>query len=298
VAVRRQSNRQWLQEQAIHLHEVDFSDADTLTPAVIGMDVVYHLAALISAPNWDTFYRANCLSTKNLLEACARQAQPPRRFVLVSSIGAVGPSPRAVYLNEDAPCQPVSDYGRSKLQAEQIVREYQNKIPCTIVRPPNVIGPRQRELYQALRLIKRRIIPQIGNGDIQTSLCYVRDLVQGILLAGERAEAAGRIYIIADQCGYSWRDVTSRAAEILGIGRLSLKIPHWLQFAVAALAEIGAAILGRSALLSRETLRTSRQQYWLFDGSRITRELGFQTTTALTEALQQTISWYRQQRLL
>ncbi|MEW5902595.1 MAG: NAD(P)-dependent oxidoreductase, partial [Acidobacteriota bacterium] len=189
--VRRPRRGDWIERLAVQLVLGDCRDKPSLFSAVEEVDYVFHLAAVINALSWDEYYQANVLGTLNLLEACAERNPRLRKFVLVSSISAAGPSERGRPLREEDPCRPISDYGRSKKMAEEAVAERGGRFPWVIVRPPNVTGPRQKELEEVIRLIKKRIKPLVGEEEPQTSLCYVGDVVDALILCAEKPEANG-----------------------------------------------------------------------------------------------------------
>lgn len=294
--VRRTSRVQFLERLGVELVEGDYGDPDSLAAAVAGADHVYHLAAALTATDWETYRRANVEATRNLLAACRAHNPSLRRFVFVSSISAAGPSEKGRARTEDEPCAPVSDYGRSKLLAEEAVGEYGRWFPAVTIRPPNVIGPRQRELGEAIRLIRRRIVPVIGTGEPQTSLCYVGDVVEALILAAEHPRAVGRTYFLADPRPYAWREINQAVIKALGIRGPVLKVPYSMQLLVAALSE-GAARLGKKRpLLTIGYVKSARFGNWIYDATRIRRELGFETKTGLEEAVTEAVSWFLAER--
>lgn len=290
--VRRSHGLGWIESLPVCLLRGDCRDKTTLGPAVEGVDVVFHLAGVINALDWDEYYQANVVGTRNMLEACNERNPGLKKFVHVSSISAVGPSDKGRALTEDDPDEPVSDYGRSKLAGEQAVRELARKFPFVIIRPPNVIGPRQRELEEAIRLLKKGIKPIIGTGEPQTSLCYVRDVVEALILAAECPQADGRTYFLADPRPYAWSEITDALQEALGIRGIMLSVPYPAQWLVAAASEAAARLTGQTPRLTRTSVLAARKLNWIYDGSRIKRELGFEPRTSLKEAIQETIEWY------
>jgi nucleoside-diphosphate-sugar epimerase len=292
--VRRPRGLGWIETLQVRLVRGDCREKATLEPAVEGADYVFHLAGVIDTLKPEEYYQANVLGTRNLLEACAERNPGLKKFIHVSSISAAGPSEKGRALTEDDPNRPVSDYGRSKLEAEEAVREFGQRLPFVIIRPPNVIGPRQKELQEAIRLAKKRIKPLVGTGEPQTSLCYVRDVVEALILAAERPEADGRTYFLAYPRPYAWSEITDTIEEALGVRRILLKIPYGVQWLAAAFSEAAACLTGRKPALTRTSVQAARKYYWLYDGSRIRRELGFEPRTDLREAIRETIEWYRQ----
>jgi len=122
----------------------DVTDKGSLAAAVRDADCVFHLAAVLGAPDPQTYYRINGDGTRNLVQACLQSPRPPRRFLLVSSIAAMGPSGKHRTYSEETPCRPLSDYGKSKWQAEQELHRLDGRLSWTIVRLPLVYGPRSK----------------------------------------------------------------------------------------------------------------------------------------------------------
>lgn len=296
--VRTSSDTAWLQTQDVRIEVVDFLSIHELQEAVEGVAVVFHLAGAIYAASWGRYHEINCRITENLLEACVRSRSTVTRFVFVSSISATGPGKRGEVLDEDTPCRPVSDYGKSKLMAEEIVLAFKARLPVVIVRPANTIGPRQSELLSSIKLIRNRIIPSIGNGDTQTSICYVTDLIVALLLAGESTAAIGNTYLVAGNGPYCWQEVVESIRKSLGIHGVCLRIPFGVQYVAAFLSELMVIFTRRPPLVSRENLVASRDLYWVYDESRIRAELGFMPVVGLEEGISRTIAWCRQNQLI
>ena len=103
---------------------------------------MFHLAGLTQAADAETFERINARGTRYLLEACLEHPLRLKRFVYVSSLAAAGPSPAGMPLTEEDVPHPISDYGRSQLHAEAILRGRMGVVAITLIRPPVVYGPR------------------------------------------------------------------------------------------------------------------------------------------------------------
>lgn len=294
--VRPGCDRSWLEKTGATLVEGDFYDACLLERLLPGIDHLFHVAGVIDAGAPDAYHRINSRATRILLEQCVNHNPALGRFVYVSSIAASGPTPAGRVKNETDECSPVSEYGKSKRAAEQAVLAFKEKLPTVIIRPPVVIGPRQKELLLSIRLVKNRVIPRVGNGDTQASLVYVTDLAEALILAARKKEAVGRTYFVTDGRGYSWRQVTGEIARHFGEGRRTLTIPFALQYALALVSEQTAPLLNRRPVLSRALLLASRDYYWRYDGSRIEQELGFHARVLLEEGIQKTIDWHRHNR--
>lgn len=139
----------------------DLQDGAALARLVDGADAVVHVAGVVNAPDVAEFDRANLGGTQNLLAAC--QAAGVRRFIFVSSLSAREPG--------------LSRYGASKAKAEAAVMA--SGLDWTIVRPPAIYGPRDREMFELFRAAKSGIIPVPAGG--RASLIHVADLARLLL---------------------------------------------------------------------------------------------------------------------
>jgi nucleoside-diphosphate-sugar epimerase len=294
--VRATSQTQFLRDLNVNLVIGDIRDRDSLRPAVRGMDYVFHLGGVISALDRDTYFAVNTQGTRNLLDACLSENPGLRKLVFVSSISAAGPSPCGAALDEDAESRPISDYGRSKLAAEEAVLAASGRLAVTVVRPPNVLGPRQKELVESIKLLRNRIKPLIGRKDSRTSVAAVTDVVRALVLAAEDPRSAGRVFYVTDGRAYSWREITDAVADAVGLGRIHLPVPFAVQYALAAAAEAIARVRKRRPAVSREHVLAARRYCWVYDASRIERELGFHPSMDMKAAVQSAVDAFRAER--
>jgi nucleoside-diphosphate-sugar epimerase len=285
--VRPSSKTDLLARSGAELVPGSLEDRASLAAAAAGVDWVFHLAAVIHAPSWEKHLTASVEGTRNLLEACARTAPGLKRFVFVSSISASGPSRRGVLKKEDDPCEPVSNYGRGKLLAEALIREFEPMLPWVILRPPNVLGAREKEVQSVLGALRSRVKPVLGRKEPQSSFIMVEDLVEGIILSAERPEAVGEIFNITDGVPRSWREPVDLLARLMG--RRCLTVPYAALFALAGAAELGFKLAGKRPPVRRSALRSVRDFYWLYDGSKFERTLGFKPRLTLEEGLKNII---------
>lgn len=214
--VRRTSNKSNLEKLGVELIYGDLLDKDSLKRAVKGVNVIYHLGGEVYSFKIKDYYKINVQGTKNLLDNCL--SSKIEKFIYFGSIAAVGPNPdRNKLLTEDDPCNPITPYGRSKYEAEKIILESfrQFKIPIVIIRLPTVYGPGQSQVlinfFQKVRNGKFYII---GTGEYLRSLCYIENLIDGVLLAEEKPEAVGEIFFISDKNVYTFKEIVQTIAEV------------------------------------------------------------------------------------
>lgn len=287
--VRRTSRVEGLGSSGVRLVIGDLRDPVSLEAAVAGRERVFHLAGVVRSVGGASFEDCNVEGTRHLVEACLKSSPALERFVLVSSIAAAGPSrPDRPGTESDEP-RPVDDYGRSKLRAERVVLEASGRLPVTIVRPPNVIGPGSRELERAIALLRRRIIPAIGDDRPRTSLIDVDDLVEALIMASGDARSIGQTYYVTDGHSYAWPEITAALAAEIGVRRFGIPVPQGPQMVAAALAEAAARLTGKPPALTRDIVRAGRDHFWIYDGSKIERELGFRARFTMRDSVRRTV---------
>ena len=292
VLVRRDTDKSLWAGRAVIPLEADYDDAASLRRALTGVTVVFHLGAAVDDLDEETLDRGNVQATRALSEACLQTGSRPPLFVYASSISAAGPSTPGRPRTEEEPCRPVSAYGRSKLRAERLLQERGPALPSVILRLPNLIGEGQRQLRTTMALVSRRIVPIPGNGDRQTSLCTATDAARALLLAAERSPGRGEIYNVNDGGAYRWEDIVESLVRVLAPGPVvRLRTP--MLIAAAALMEAWAGIRKAAPRFSVHDVRNTHRNYWVFDGSKFRRELGFEPTVALEPELKRIARAFR-----
>jgi len=296
--VRGASRRRSLEGLKIIPIPGDYSRLETLLAAVREKDWVFHLGGVIKADDWDTYYQANTVGTRNLLEACSAEVSGKPRLIYVSSIAASGPSPPGVIKRESDPCKPINFYGESKRRAEEVCREYADRLPIVIVRPPNVLGYGQKDLYRVMRLIKRRIQPRLGLRERRTSICFIKDLVGALILAAESDRSPGETYFVTNDEKISWVEMLDTIAQYLDRSRGVIHIPYRMMIFLAGLSRGVARMTGTSPLISRDWIENPRLYDFLYSSEKIQRELGFRPHVKWEAGVREIIEHYRKDDLL
>lgn len=290
--VRPTSRTDFLRKLSVNLAVYDPYDQKSLEGAVRDQDYIFHLAGRIRPASRVIYDKANHQLTRDLVEACCSQNPGIRRFVHVSSIAAAGPSLPGQYSVESLEPSPNSEYGRTKLKGERAVQDVWDTLPATIVRPPNVYGPRQQETELLIKLIRKRIVPILKERGETTSLIYVRDLVQGILQAAFSPKTQKQIYYLTDGKGYSWRKlILTIKKHVLG-NSLFFPLYEEVIFAGALLVDAVLATGLVKIYFGRKVWRAMVQTPWLFSTSKAEKDFGFHTSYTLEEGVKETVNYY------
>ncbi len=293
---RKSSNLRWVKDTPIELIEGDLRSPDALKRLVQGADLVFHVAGVVKARTLEDYTAGNETATRNMLEAVRQYAPDCRRFLHVSSGTVGGPAPSLDRpIREDDPPNPLTRYGITKAAAEAAVKEYTGILPWTIVRPPAMYGPRDTEILVYFKTFAGGLNTMMGFNEKHVSLLHSTDLVNGILLAADSDKAVGQTYNISSEHFYTWPQVGRVTGEVLGRRGLSIRIPHSVVFAVAAVAQLMGAIQRKAVTLNIEKARDITQQYWIFDVTKARNDLGYRQTISLEDGIRSTIEWYKKQ---
>jgi nucleoside-diphosphate-sugar epimerase len=266
----------------------DLLDSSSLARALDGVDAVIHLAGVTKALAPADYYSGNAAGAEFLARAAARRSL---RFVHVSSLAAVGPSPDGIPLNEDSPPHPFTPYGISKLQGEQAVRRV---LPdAVIVRPPVVYGPRDTDVFQLLRAISRGLVAEIAGGDRWFSAIYVADLVAGLMVCARHPAARGT-YFLAHPKPLTWTEFGAVAARLTGRRPRTVRIPIPVAVAAGACAELWAKLTRTPGIVSRDKVAEARCTWWTCNPARAAAELGIVSPTPLETGLAFSLAWYKE----
>jgi nucleoside-diphosphate-sugar epimerase len=257
---------------------------------------VFHAAAVIHpAGRTRELFDVNVGGTELVLDRARRTGAG--RFVHVSSNSPFGanssPSDR---FSEDAEPNPYMGYGRSKHEAEQLVRRSHERgdLDTVIVRPPWFYGPFQpARQTQWLRTVRRGRFPLVGDGTNRRSMVYAGNLVHGLLRAEVAPAASGRAYWIADPEPYEMRTVLATVREAFAAEGLppsggQPRLPR----VAGVLAERADGLLQRTGRYSQPVhVLGELKDTIACDVSRARSEIGYDPPTTLLDGMRASIQW-------
>ena len=169
----------------------------------------------------------NVQGTRHLLEACLREAV--RRFVYCSTTEAIGPV-KEIPAREDHPANPGYEYGKSKLQAENVVREYGDRIKSTIIRPSGIYGPRNIgdiPFYTITSFARNSIATRmlVGSGSGLVQFAHVKDMARRFCLALEDERSCGQTYFESEDRWHTYSEVYQILSRICGRKAPTVSLP-------------------------------------------------------------------------
>ena len=291
--------------------EVDYRIADvgkreSLSGLMDGIDTVYHLAAVARndlSKTWDDFYAVNVQGTINLLEEA--QKADVKRFVFTSTVEAAGFGDGISPRKETDPPNPINNYGKSKLLAEQQVLSGTWSMECTVLRLPMIYGPGTFLIVPKLfGMVRKGFYPMIGSGKAKMEFCYVGNAVNGITLAGEKEGAAGELFYISDERSYSIKEVVSNIAASMDRKIAFIHFPIFIANFIGLCWEIAAKILpfppviskvSRKPFFSRETVYWTTRDVNIVSIEKIKNKLGYSPNVNIKDGTRKTAKWLNEE---
>ncbi|MBN2030921.1 NAD-dependent epimerase/dehydratase family protein [bacterium] len=292
--VRKTSDLRWLEGLDIELVYGDLRDYDSLEEVVSKVDTVFHCASQTGYADNESYYQTNVMGTVNLLKAIAYHNPYIKRFIYLSSQAASGPSYDGHPISEADSPDPITSYGASKLAAEEAALAFEPQIPVTVIRPPLVFGPRDKNLFLLFKIIRKKIKPVLGWRKRHLSLIFIDDLIEGLLLAVKCKKATGQTYFITSESQYTYQDLNKIIASIMGQRAITVHIPVLLFTGIILITDLISKITGKSMVLNKQRMQIIKQRYWICDGSKAVKELGFRSDFSLEEGIRKSIAWYRE----
>lgn len=300
--VEKNSDIRHLQQKGVEIVCGDLTDKDSLQSAIKSVEVVYHLAAVLSYSREpeEKYMQVNYNGTKNLLETAANRNL--KKFVYFSSIGVAGSRSEPILLNENSPCEPVSPYERSKAKAERIVLEYftKYKLPVVIIRPSKVYG--ERDLSESLtlyRLVQKGLFRFVGNmRKNKWSFCYVRDLIEASMTAEEKSSCIGETYFISGERPYSLEEFVRAIAIAENVKMPKVDVPVWLGKLGMFCFQKFKRMQGERQATSGKAFAKMIQRHQMCDISKAREELKYAPQFSLEEGMRHTIHWYQKNGFL
>ena len=299
AAIRKSSSREWLQDERIHFIELNLSSKAQLTEQLRGQnfDYVVHAAGVTKCLNKQDFMRINYEGTKNLVEALLEMKMPLKRFIFVSSLsifGAIREKQPYQEINEDDTPKPNTEYGRSKLAAEQYLKSLGERLPYIILRPTGVYGPREKDYFIMAKSIKGHSDFAVGYKRQDITFVYVKDVVQAVFLALEKGDNR-RKYFLSDGEVYQSATFSNLIHEALGRPWwIRITAPVWVLRIVTFFGEYIGRMTGKVTALNNDKYNILKQRNWRCDIQPAINELGYQPKYKLAEGVKMTIQWYKE----
>ena len=285
--LRATSDPRWISDLSVERVPLDLTRPEGLSQAVEDVGVVVHAAGLVKARRTSDYRLVNTEGTRKL--AAAAKEAGVRRFVLISSLAARGPDNTLARDDRD---RPASAYGKSKLEAEEVLRPFGEQMEVVALRPAGIYGPRDTEILPLFKMARGGwlILP---SGPQVLQPVYAADMARAALVAADKTAVGFGPHPVAEASRYTWQDAAQGLEDTFGRTVRVVYLP------AAAFKLAGRAAEKTSRLFDVIPVFDERQAWdlavhtWTCDPSSTVQALGWQAEVPLYKGLELTARWYR-----
>lgn len=302
AAVRKSSNVSDIKQYVhkfVYLNQNNFEEVSALFEAE-SYDYVIHAAALTKAKSERELQEVNVGNTDTLLKAAFSLATPPKRFVFVSSLAAIGPIAYDAShdILESNDYNPVTAYGRSKRDAELMIKEKYADKAISVFRPTAVYGPREKDLFILFDTLNKGFDPYIGRDAQKLSFVYVKDLVEVLLLGCAIPQQGLQFYNISDGNTYSRFAMADIFKETFSKKPLRLYIPYFVISVFAKISEFLYKGSDKTPTIYPERLGELTAANWVCSIEKASSVLNYKAKFDLKKGLTESLYWYKENKWL
>ncbi len=283
--------------------QCDVTDPESVRKAIRGADVVFHNASAVHTKQTHVDYvrKVNFEGTRNVIEACRKEGV--RKLVYVSS-GSVVYEGKDIENGDETlpyPRTMQAPYADAKIAAEKLVlAENDRTLATASLRPHVIYGAYDGRFLPAVLAHARagRLKVQVGTGTWLSDYTYVENLVDALLLAGDKLDVgspvAGRAYFITNGEPMPFWDFVRRVLDRLKLPPIRYRVPHQLVYGIAAIKEGFEALRGGELSpedgLTRFAIRYMCTHHY-FSIERARKELGYEPRVTVAEGIERTCTW-------
>ena len=299
--VRPGSAPRWLAGTGLAMADCGMDSPEAMKEAVGGAEMIFHVAGVTKAYRAQGYYDGNVAIARNLAEAVRRYGKDVRCLVGVSSQAAGGPYAGPDGADESAAPEPVSFYGRAKLEVESVLGGLRDGLALGIVRPPMVYGPRDTAFVPLYKGALMGLFPVPGSPRMRMSIVHVHDLVRGMIGLGEALSdgraASGGVYYLSGQIA-TWKEIGQAIGQAVGHGQLVIPIPLPLIRVIATVNQLAGRMGLPTSHLVVDKWREAKQPGWVCSHARAAADFGYAPRVGLKQGLRETVAWCREHGLI
>jgi nucleoside-diphosphate-sugar epimerase len=282
--IRAASSGRWLGHEWLEIHTANLFDRKALSSILKEVDAVIHNAGTL----WGEYHKVNTEGTRVVAEESAKAGI--KRFVYISSLAAGGAS-KGPYAKDGAePDNPISSYGHSKKDAEQLLYNLRGKLHVVILRYPMIYGPRDTQGLRLFRTFKIFINPSVGLRRRYISVVYVKDAARAAVAALLAPVGSGSCYNISDGGDYTFNKLYKVVGKVWG--RIALRIPVPFDLIMFGAWVVNDVLKGKTAF-NPSQMGMFRKRFWLVSCKEAIRDLDWRPEVDIYEGIRETIRWYK-----
>lgn len=255
-------------------------------------DHVVHCAGLLFGRSEEEYFASNVQATLSLLH----QVGEAKKIVILSSQAAAGPSLNNKALKETDPMNPISAYGRSKLEMERRVRDNFFRLPFIILRPPMILGARDLATLPLFKLARSPIRPKPGRQLKWYSYVAVDDLIHAVMaVLGSSLDfdaLCERSFFVCHDRVISDEELIRTAGESMGRWGWTVPVPMGIVTLLSSAIDRVPSWRKSIPSLSSDRVREIIPDRWVINSELFQKTFRWMATVELRKALTDAKEWY------
>ncbi|MEA4935202.1 MAG: NAD(P)-dependent oxidoreductase [Paludibacter sp.] len=265
-----------------------FQQTDLRLPEV---DVVIHLAAIITSKHSSDYMQINHEAVVHLLDAINTQSWKPKRLILASSLAAVGPNRDGNVLSESDTPQPIDPYGVAKLKAEQLLSG--QPFPTTVFRPPVVIGPGDPAMLTVFKMVKSHFAALPMGKPQLLSFVYVEDLVNAIYVMSQNHSTARKLYFVTSEEVVTNRKIVDTIASEMKKKIFILFVPKFVVRLIMYVSTAVSVVFRVPNFYDYRQYKQMTTPSFICTSRLLSEETNWRAKTSFNEAIRSCIEGYK-----
>ncbi|MBN2829621.1 MAG: NAD(P)-dependent oxidoreductase [Candidatus Cloacimonetes bacterium] len=292
--MRKNSSQELIDDKSLII-EIDYTDKTALTAVLSDCDLLIHTAALTKARTWNEFQRTNIDLVETIVEVL-NSLEHTIHFIFLSSQAAGGMAEKGRLAKECDIPKPLTWYGKSKLVAEQIIKDKCSQ-PWTIIRPVSVYGPGEKDFLQYFKMVKKHLGLSIGKQKL-VNFISADELCDFIQLASLNPKAYREVFFAHDGKAYFQEDFLDAVIEVMQGTTFRMSLQEMLLYPVAAVSELFGAIKKKPTLINFQKIKEFKGENWLCSIEKARRLLDYHPQANLKKNISDTYKWYKEHQWL
>ena len=282
-----------LSDEGFTIKVGDLVDPEFVNSQLTSYDLIVHCAAKSSVwGSYDSFYKANVVATKNLLEVINSEHQ--LIYISTANIYFNFQNRRSVFEDDILPDTFNNHYAATKYKAEQLVLAHQKEAFVTVLRPRAILGVGDTVVFpRLLRAHKEGRLRMIGNGENEIDFTSIKNLCYAVKLCIEKKEIANRqIYNVTNGDTINLWDEIKSVLSSVGLSTELKSVPYFLAFLIAKFHEFKTSEHSHEPAMTCYGVGVLNYSISL-NIDKITNELGYKPIENSKQTLEDFVSWYK-----
>ncbi len=286
------------EDNSIIIKTINYDDLINIKDSLNSIDILIHAAGVTKGFSYEQFLNGNYIVTKNLVEVITKEKLPIKKFIFISSQSVLGPS-YDKFLNEDSDYNPISSYGKSKMQVEELLKE--STLNWIIVRYPAIFGKYDMDSLMLFKIASKGIIIDTSWNQYILSYIFAQDAVRLLYDLIEKQQIDKKILHFCYDNPIKIRDFLRAIIKIKYKKgkRLILKIPIFkFIFRIATFIMTFVSYFNKKAnIVNVEKLNEFLQTSWLLSNEKTKRLMDIDSIKQEAR-LDDIYNWYKEEGLV